>query len=386
VKELALLGSTGSIGTQVLSVAEHYPEVVRVRALAAGRNLDLLVQQAKQFRPAVVSVEREEDLPRVREALSGLETRALSGREGLLEVARSGADLVVGALVGRLGLEPVIEALRGGADVALANKEVLVVGGPLVLREASRAGGRVLPLDSEHVAIHQAMAGHPRKAVRRVVLTASGGPFREADAESLARATPEEALAHPNWDMGPKITVDSATLMNKGLEIIEARWLFDLEPDQIDVVIHPESIVHSLVEYVDGSWLSQLGVPDMRIPIAYVLGMPERLPLPDIPSLDLADIGALRFERPDRERFPCLRLAEQAMRTGGTSPAALNGANEEAVGAFLNHRIPFPGIAAAVECALERTPVRPGLALPELLESDREARAHARAWVEEHAG
>jgi 1-deoxy-D-xylulose-5-phosphate reductoisomerase len=386
VKELALLGSTGSIGTQVLSVAEHYPEVVRVRALAAGRNLDLLVQQAKQFRPAVVSVEREEDLPRVREALSGLETRALSGREGLLEVARSGADLVVGALVGRLGLEPVIEALRGGADVALANKEVLVVGGPLVLREASRAGGRVLPLDSEHVAIHQAMAGHPRKAVRRVVLTASGGPFREADAESLARATPEEALAHPNWDMGPKITVDSATLMNKGLEIIEARWLFDLEPDQIDVVIHPESIVHSLVEYVDGSWLSQLGVPDMRIPIAYVLGMPERLPLPDIPSLDLADIGALRFERPDRERFPCLRLAEQAMRTGGTSPAALNGANEEAVGAFLNHRIPFPGIAAAVERALERTPVRPGLALPELLESDREARAHARAWVEEHAG
>ena len=385
MKRIALLGSTGSIGTQVLSVVERHLEVLSVEAIAAGRNLDLLVQQAKQFRPALVSVQREQDRTRVEEALSGLDTRVVSGADGLVEVARSGVDLVVGALVGSLGLEPVLAALRAGTDVALANKEVLVVGGPLVLQEAERGGGRVLPLDSEHVAIDQAMAGHPREAVRRVILTASGGPFREADAETLARATPEEALAHPNWDMGPKITVDSATLMNKGLEVIEARWLFDLEPDRIDVVIHPESIVHSLVEYVDGSFLAQLGVPDMRIPIAYVLGMPERLALPEIRSLDLTDVGALHFERPDLERFPCLGLARQALRAGGTAPAALNGANEEAVGAFLDHRIPFTGIPAAVEHALERTPVEAGLVLEELLDVDRRARGHAQSWLKEHA-
>ncbi len=385
MKRIALLGSTGSIGTQVLAVVERHSEVLSVEAIAAGRNLDLLIQQAKQFRPALVSVQREQDRTRVEEVLSGLDTRVVSGPEGLVEVARSGVDLVVGALVGSLGLEPVLAALRAGTDVALANKEVLVVGGPLVLQEAERGGGRVLPLDSEHVAIDQAMAGHPREAVRRVILTASGGPFREADAETLARATPEEALAHPTWDMGPKITVDSATLMNKGLEVIEARWLFDLEPDRIDVVVHPESIVHSLVEYVDGSFLAQLGVPDMRIPIAYVLGMPERLALPEIRSLDLADVGALHFERPDLERFPCLGLARQALRAGGTAPAALNGANEEAVGAFLDHRIPFPGIPAAVEHALDRTPVVAGLVLEELLDVDRRAREHAQSWIKEHA-
>ena len=386
MKRLALLGSTGSIGTQVLSVAERYPDRIEVRALAAGRNLNLLVQQAKQFRPAVVSVEREEDVPRIREAVSGLETRVSCGAKGLLEVARAGADLVVGALVGRLGLEPVLEALRLGVDVALANKEVLVLAGPLVLREAARAGARLLPLDSEHVALHQAMAGHPREAVRRVVLTASGGPFRELGREELARVTPDQALAHPNWEMGPKITIDSATLMNKGLEVIEARWLFDLDPDQIDVVIHPESIVHSLVEYVDGSWLAQLAVPDMRIPIAYVLGMPDRLALPEIRPLDLAAIGALRFERPDRDRFPCLDLAAQALRTGGTAAAALNGANEEAVRAFLARRISFTAIPAAVEHALEQTVVRPGLELEEVLAADREAREHARQFVEAQAG
>ena len=385
MKRIALLGSTGSIGTQVLSVVERHLEALSVEAIAAGRNLDLLVQQAKQFRPALVSVQRAQDRTRVEEALSGLDTRVVSGPDGLVEVARSGVDLVIGALVGSLGLEPVLAALRAGSDVALANKEVLVVGGPLVLQEAERGGGRVLPLDSEHVAIDQAMAGHPREAVRRVILTASGGPFRGADADTLARATPEEALAHPTWDMGPKITVDSATLMNKGLEVIEARWLFDLEADRIDVVIHPESIVHSLVEYIDGSFLAQLGVPDMRIPIAYVLGMPERLALPEIRSLDLADIGALHFEHPDLERFPCLGLARQALRAGGTAPAALNGANEEAVGAFLDRRISFTGIPAAVEHALERTPVEAGLELEELLDVDRRARGHAQSWLKEHA-
>jgi 1-deoxy-D-xylulose-5-phosphate reductoisomerase len=384
VKRLAVLGSTGSIGTQVLSVAEHYPDRLRVIALAAGQNVELLLQQAKQFRPRIVSVARPDDVPRVREALSDLSVEVTCGEAGLVEVGESGADLVVGGLVGRLGLEPVLAAVRRGTDVALANKEVLVMAGALVLAEAARGGAEVLPLDSEHVAIHQAMAGHPRESIRRVVLTASGGALREASRNEIACASPERALAHPNWDMGPKITTDSATLMNKGLEVIEASCLFDLRPEQIDVVIHPESIVHSLVEYVDGSWLAQLGVPDMRIPIAYVLGMPERLPLTDVRPLDLAAVGALHFEAPDAERFPCLGLALAALREGGTAPAALNGANEEAVGAFLAHEIPLGGIADAVRCALDRTTVRSGLSLDEILETDREAREHARAWVKEN--
>jgi 1-deoxy-D-xylulose-5-phosphate reductoisomerase len=384
VKRVSVLGSTGSIGTQVLAVAECHPEKLQVVALAAGRNTDLLVQQAKRFRPRLVSVASPHDAARARDALSDLGTRVVSGPEGLVEVARTDADLVVGALVGRLGLEPVLAALEQGIDVALANKEVLVMAGPLVLREASRSGARILPLDSEHVAIHQAMAGHPREAVRRVILTASGGSLRGASREEMERATPEQALSHPNWEMGPKVTVDSATLMNKGLEVIEARWLFDLDPDRIDVLIHPESIVHSLVEYVDGSWLAHLAVPDMRVPIAYVLGMPARLPLSDVRPLDLAAIGALHFEAPDPARFPCLELAWQAVRSGGTAPAALNAANEEAVGAFLARRIPFTGISSAVQWALDRTPAHPGLALEEILEVDLGARAHAREWVEEH--
>ncbi len=252
MKRLAVLGSTGSIGTQVLSVAESHLDRLEIVGLAAGRNTELLVAQARRFRPALVSVADGEAERSVRDALAGLGVRVVAGAAGLLEIAEAGADLVVGGLVGRLGLEPVLAALRKGTDVALANKEVLVMAGPLVLEEARRSGAEVLPLDSEHVAIHQAMAGHPREAVKRVVLTASGGAFRNTSLEDMEHGTPEEALAHPNWDMGPKVTIDSATLMNKGLEVIEARWLFDLEPDQIDVVIHPESIVHSLVEYVDG--------------------------------------------------------------------------------------------------------------------------------------
>jgi 1-deoxy-D-xylulose-5-phosphate reductoisomerase len=293
---------------------------------------------------------------------------------------------VVGALVGRVGLEPVLRAVGRGTDVALANKEVLVMAGPLVLREAGQSGARVLPLDSEHVAIHQAMEGHLRESIRRVILTASGGPFRTATRAELERVTPEQALAHPNWAMGRKITIDSATLMNKGLEVIEARWLFDLDPERIEIVIHPESIVHALVEHVDGSWISQLGVPDMRIPIAYVLGMPARLPLPEIRALDLAEVGALHFERPDPERFPCLELASMALRNGGTMPVVLNAANEEAVEAFLAGRIPFTGIASTVRFSLERTASCEGLALDEILQVDREARAHARQCVEGLAG
>jgi len=269
--------------------------------------------------------------------------------------------------------------------VALANKEVLVTAGELVVERARALGCTLLPLDSEHVALHQCLAGHPRAAVRRVTLTASGGPFRTASRRDMARATAAEALDHPNWDMGAKITIDSATLMNKGFEVIEARWLFDLDPDRIDVVIHPESIVHSLVEFTDGAWLAQLGVPDMRIPIAYTLGMPERLPLPDLAPLDLVSIGALRFERPDLERFPALGLAFHAMRKGGVMPAVLNAANEMAVQAFLDGRVPFTTIPEIVDEVLQSPWTGRGGSLDEIREADRRARKLARQRIEESA-
>jgi len=382
MKRVAILGSTGSVGTQTLQVVERFPEALAVSGLAAGRNVDLLIQQAKQFRPSIVSVAREEDGARVRAALGD---PAIEVCTDACAVASCDADLVIGAQVGSVGMRPVLAALAAGRDLALANKEVLVMAGELVLREARRCGARLTPLDSEHVAIHQCLAGQPREALRKVTLTASGGPFRTASRVELEAATPEQALAHPNWDMGPKITVDSATLMNKGFEAIEARWLFDLEPEQIGVVIHPESIVHSLVEFCDGSWLAQLAVPDMRVPIAYALALPERLALPDLEPLDLAELGALRFEAPDHERFPALGLAFAALRAGGTSPAALSAANEVAVDAFLQGRISFTAIAAAAEAVLEAQPHSPGLDLADILEADREARERAMHWIEEHA-
>ena len=381
-KRLVVLGSTGSIGTQVLRVVECHPELFDVVALTAGRNLDLLVQQVKQFRPDFVCVARAEDQQRIRDAFPDSEIELGCGPRGLVEAACRDADVVLGGLVGSVGLEPVVAALRCGTDVALANKEVLVMAGPLVLREAASAGACILPLDSEHAAVHQCLAGHPREALRRILLTASGGPFRAWPAERIAAATPEQALAHPNWRMGPKISVDSATLMNKGLEAIEARWLFDVEPERIDVVIHPESIVHSLVEYVDGSWLAQLSVPDMRIPISYVLGIPERLPLPDVPPLELATLGALHFEAPDTTRFPALRLASEAARLGGTAPAVLNAANEVAVEAFLAGRIPFPAIAETVEAVLAQAGFQPGGDIAEIREADLSARRRAESAIE----
>jgi 1-deoxy-D-xylulose-5-phosphate reductoisomerase len=380
VKRLVVLGSTGSIGTQSLAVVERHPETLAVEALAAGRNVELLVQQAKQFRPRLVCVAAPEDAARVRDAL-GESVEVACGAAGLVEAARRDADLVIGALVGSVGLEPVLAALARGTDVALANKEVLVMAGALVVDAAARSGARVLPLDSEHAAIHQCLAGHPRSALLRLVLTASGGPFRTWPAERIAAATPEQALAHPNWEMGPKISVDSATLMNKGLEVIEARWLFDVEAERIEVVVHPESIVHALVEYVDGSWLAELSVPDMRIPIAYLLGLPERLALPELPRLDLAALGSLRFEPPDLARFPALGLAAEAARRGGTAPAVLNAANEVAVGAFLERRIPFAAIAPTVADALDSLPIQPGLELAEIRGADRRARERAASFV-----
>ena len=272
MRRIAILGSTGSVGTQTLQVVERFPDRLEIAGLCAGRNVDLLIQQAKQFRPELVSVQREDDAERVRQALADPRIEVCTEPE---RVAACGADLVVGALVGSVGMRPVLAALRAGSDIALANKEVLVMAGQLVMAQAREHGARLIPLDSEHVAIHQCLAGHPREALRRVTLTASGGPFRTATPEELARARPAEALLHPNWEMGPKITIDSATLMNKGFEVIEARWLFDLEPDQIDVVIHPESVIHSLVEFCDGSWLAQLAVPE-GISIAVASGMCTR--------------------------------------------------------------------------------------------------------------
>jgi 1-deoxy-D-xylulose-5-phosphate reductoisomerase len=381
VKRVVVLGSTGSIGTQVLEVAEAHPSRVRVVALAAGHNVGLLAQQVKQFRPLHVSVAREEDAQRLRE-MAG-ETEVHAGAAGLLAVATTPADLVIGGLVGSAGLEPVLAALRAGTDLALANKEVLVMAGPLVLREAERSGARVLPLDSEHVAIHQALAGHRRAGVRKLWLTASGGPFRGWAPERIRKATPEQALNHPNWSMGPKISVDSATLMNKGFEVIEARWLFDLQPERIEVLIHPESVVHSLVEFRDGGWLAQLSVPDMRIPIAYILGMPDRLELPSVRPLDLAEYGAFHFEAPDPARFPALRLAADAARAGGTAPAVLNAADEVAVRAFLERRIPFPAIVETAAEVLEAEPVRPATDLAEIRAADHDARARALRCIEE---
>ncbi len=385
MKRIALLGSTGSIGTQTLDVIARFPGKLRVVALAAGRSVELLIQQCKQFAPELVSVQRDEDAALVREALGDAAPRVVSGPAGLCEVATHDAELVIGALVGSAGLEPVVAALRRGSDVALANKEVLVTGGPLVLAEARRSGARLLPLDSEHVAIAQCLAGQRSASVRKIWLTASGGPFRGASDEALASARPAQALAHPNWEMGAKITIDSATLMNKGFEVIEARWLFDLAPERIGVLVHPESIIHSLVEFEDGSWLAQLGVPDMRIPISYTLGMPERLPIADVAPLDLVALGALHFEAPDLARFPALRLAFEALAAGGTAPAALNGANEVAVSAFLSQELPFTGIAAVAEEVLTSLPVLPGRSLEEIRDVDEQARRLARRWIEERA-
>jgi len=379
VKRLAILGSTGSIGTQALDVAARYPDRFEVVALAAGDNVELLAQQAKQFRPQLVSVRSPSELARLADAISD---PAIECTADARTVAGMGADLVVAAQVGSVGLDPVLAALRAGSDVALANKEVLVMAGELVLREARRSGARLLPLDSEHVAIAQCLAGSAAESVRRIVLTASGGPFREASRTQLQRATTADALAHPNWAMGPKITVDSATLMNKGFEWIEARWLFDVPPATIDVVIHPESIVHSLVEFRDGSWMAQLGVPDMRIPIAYTLGLPERLPLEDLPRLNLVELGRLHFEEPDLERFPALGLAREALERGGDAPAALNAGNEVAVAAFLAGEIPFTAIAEVADETLRTYPTVGVTELDAVWAADQRAREIARHCIE----
>ncbi|MDI3280695.1 MAG: 1-deoxy-D-xylulose-5-phosphate reductoisomerase [Bacillota bacterium] len=382
MKRIAVLGSTGSIGRQTLEVVAAHPERLQVVALAARRNVRLLEEQVRTFRPSRVALQDKAAAAELRTRLSDLEVQVLAGEEGLEEVARGPADQVVSALVGAAGLAPTLAALRAGISVALANKESLVMAGGLIKREAERSGAGIIPVDSEHSAIWQSLRGEPREHVRKLILTASGGPFLRTPPEAMARVRPQEALRHPRWEMGAKITVDSATLMNKGLEVIEAHWLFDQPFERIEVLIHPESIVHSLVEMIDGSVLAQLGRPDMRLPIQYALSYPERWEGRVQPRLDLAAVGALHFEVPDAERFPCLRLAYQAGRLGGTAPAVLNAANEVAVHAFLEERIPFLAIPRVVEHCLERHEVEAAPELEGILGADEWARREARRMVE----
>lgn len=381
MKRLAILGSTGSIGTSTLDVVTRFPDRFEVVALAAGRNLELAAEQARRFRPRLLATADEEGARRLRAELPGIEV--LTGEAGRVAVAtHPDATAVVGALVGALGLVPTWRALELGKDVLLANKETLVVAGALVMDLARRTGARILPIDSEHNALHQALRAGAPEAVRRLVLTASGGPFRTFSAAEIEHVTVEQALAHPTWRMGAKITVDSATMMNKGLEIIEAHHLFGVEEARIDVVVHPESRVHSLVEFVDGTLIAQLSVNDMRFPILYALAYPERLPSP-IGFLDLVEVGALTFEPADEGRFPTLRLAREALRAGGGMPAVMNAANEVAVGAFLARALRFVDIARVVEevMAVSSLGVRPLGSLAEALAADAEGRALADQMV-----
>ncbi len=376
MKRLAILGSTGSIGASTLAVVESHPDEFAVVALAAGTNLDRLAQQVRAFRPAYVSVGSEAATRALRDRLDGLAAplEVGWGGAGLVRAAtHPAADLVVSAIVGGAGLVPTLSAVRAGKDVALANKESLVIGGELVMAAARATGARILPVDSEHSAVFQCLAGGGREGLRRVVLTASGGPFRTTPRSEFARITPAQALRHPTWTMGRKITIDSATLMNKGLEVIEAHWLFGLDVTQVDVIVHPQSIIHSLVEFVDGSFLAQLGITDMRLPILYALRYPARGPSA-LPRLKLEEVATLTFEPVDREKFPCLTYAYRALEAGGTLPAVLNAANEVAVDQFLEGAIRFDQIADVIARALDAHPARPLTSAEDLLEVDRAVR------------
>ena len=378
MKKLSLLGSTGSIGTQALQVVQNLREQGEkweVAALAARSSVNRLEEQARKFHPEVVAVFDEGAALSLRQSLRDTDIQVLSGMEGLCEAAAwPGADLTLNAVVGMVGLQPTLAALQAGKALALANKETLVAGGAIVMEAARKRNLPILPVDSEHSAIFQCLQGCPeRGALKKLVLTASGGPFFGRSRQELAGVTREQALRHPNWDMGAKITIDSATMMNKGLEVMEASWLFDLPEHRIEVVVHRESVIHSMVEYQDNAVVAQLGVPDMAVPIQYALTYPRRMPSP-AGELDLCALGKLTFYPPDREAFPCLELCREALRRGGLVPAAANGANEQAVALFLEGKIGFLDISRLVEAAMDRQD--PGVVtLETVLEADQEARA-----------
>lgn len=375
MKKVVLLGSTGSIGTSTLKVVEDLPDQLQLVGLAAGNNVELLTEQATRHRPLAVSLQDPSKAAELAGRLPGV--RVLSGNAGLVELATlPEADIVLIAIVGTAGLAPALAAIRAGKDIAVASKEILVMAGEIVMNEARTHGVKVLAVDSEHSAIFQCLDGKPPSSVRRLILTASGGPFRKTPKSEFARITVAMALKHPSWVMGRKITIDSATLFNKGLEMIEARWLFDIEMARVDVVVHPQSIVHSLVEYVDGSMIAQLSTPDMCLPIQYALCYPDRQRSERVQT-NLAKLGTLTFEEPDQDRFPALGLARRAGEVGGTLPAVFNAANEVAVDAFLAGRLSFPGITELVTRVMTQHRVVEHPSLEQILEADRAARREA---------
>lgn len=381
-QDITILGSTGSIGTQTLDVIESHSERFRARILTAGRNWQLLAEQALRHRPDMVVIGDESALPSLRQALQGSGIGTAAGPEAIAEAARHlDNDIVVGAMVGYSGLKPVLNALQRGKTVALANKETLVAAGEIVTDTAKRNNASIIPVDSEHSAIFQCLQGERHQDIRKLILTASGGPFRLTPREQLRSVTPQQALKHPNWDMGAKVTIDSASMMNKGFEMIEARWLFDIRPDDINILVHPESVVHSLVEFIDGSVKAQMADPDMRMPIRYALGYPDRLPAPQY-HLSLADHASLSFFLPDMEKFPLLRLAFDAVGTGGTAPTLLNAANEVAVKAFLQNQIAFTDLYTVADRTLQQSTITNINSLDDISEAHRIGTETASAIVE----
>lgn len=379
-RSVTILGSTGSIGCNTIDLIERNRDDYAVEALTANNNVELLAEQARKLDARVAVCADESKYPALKKALAGSSVEAAAGKQALVEAAARPAEWVMAAIVGAAGLGPTLEAAKRGAIVALANKECLVCAGDLLLREVSESGATLLPVDSEHNAIFQVFDFERRDQVEKIILTASGGPFRDWSLKDMENVTPEQAVAHPNWDMGAKISVDSATMMNKGLEVIEAYHLFTVNPEQLDVLVHPQSIIHSLVAYVDGSVLAQLGTPDMRTPISFTLGWPDRMNAPS-ERLDLAQIGSLSFEQPDVKRFPALGLAREALNEGGSAPTILNAANEEAVRGFLDRKIGFLDITRIVAETLERVPAAPLTSLHDVNETDETARIAARERI-----
>lgn len=384
MNRITILGSTGSIGTQTLDIVRENPEMFQISALTAGRNADLLAQQAREFHPQRVVIADESAENRLRGLLSDLDIEIYAGSDAIADTAgMQGADTVVTAMVGYSGLIPTISAINAGKRIALANKETLVVAGQLITGLLRDSEAEIIPVDSEHSAIFQCLRGEHHADMSRIILTASGGPFRNLPAKELEHVTPAQALRHPNWEMGAKVTIDSASMMNKGFEMIEARWLFDCPPEKINIAVHPQSIVHSMVEFSDGSVKAQLGLPDMRTPIGYALAYPDRLIAPSR-HMTLADYASLTFEEPDRNKFPLLDLAFRAIGEGGNMPCILNAANEIAVKAFLDSKISFTDMARVAEHTMDRVNFISDITLEHLIETNAEARAVASKFIEEH--
>jgi 1-deoxy-D-xylulose-5-phosphate reductoisomerase len=382
MKRLAILGSTGSIGVNTLDIVRQFPEQFEVVSLSAGLNIGLLKKQILRFQPKVVSVLNREVAEELQKDLAGADVEVLHGVEGLIRVAtHPELDQVVSAIVGAVGLIPTLSAIKTGKSIALANKEPLVMAGKIVMEEAKKTGAHILPVDSEHSAIFQSLLGHRKEDIRRLILTASGGPFLNLPLSKLHEVTVKDALNHPHWEMGKKITIDSASLMNKGLEVIEAHWLFGIPVEKIIVRIHPQSVVHSMVEYIDGSIIGQMGIADMRIPISYALSFPQRMNL-KLGSLDLSEVGPLTFFPPDPEKFPCLRLAYQSIEIGETMPTILNAANEAAVNGFLEGSIKFTDIPLLIQRVMEEHELKTVRTIEDILRADQWAREKAKSIIE----